>query len=340
MGSTVQTDAAKNSSSKTESRGVYSMSNAMVATPNATENRVVPHVRSRERITIEAAMALAEIYYRGGMGGDATKPVELTAKILAGDEIGLQPLQSCKEITVTRGRATVSTCAATALVRASGLCDYIHDSVAGDGMERTGTCVVKRRGEAEKTSTFSMAEAKRAGLIARSESKGGGGPWVSYPDRMLRARATGFAMRDVFPDVLAGMVTTEEARDYEDAVVLSVNGVSQAANEAPKALAAKPASAVVVPPAMANQSHIDAIKATRDTWLSRQANPPDPFDQPAIRLWWVTYLRATFGGSVDSVAKLTAEQADSLVANLAYAEKAELVELVDFTAENTEKKGF
>ena len=39
--------------------------------------------------------------------------------------------------------------------------------------------------------------------------------WKSYPDRMLQMRARGFALRDSFPDVLKGLITREEAQDYQ-----------------------------------------------------------------------------------------------------------------------------
>ena len=52
------------------------------------------------------------------------------------------------------------------------------------------------------------ADANRAGLLNRS------GPWKSYPDRMLKMRARGFALRDVFADALGGMISAEEANDY------------------------------------------------------------------------------------------------------------------------------
>ncbi len=75
------------------------------------------------------------------------------------------------------------------------------------GDARQGWCEVTRRGEAPQRRTFSVADAKRAGLWGKS------GPWTQYPDRMLQLRARGFAIRDVFPDALRGVMTREEAED-------------------------------------------------------------------------------------------------------------------------------
>ena len=82
-------------------------------------------------------------------------------------------------------------------------------------MQKTGKCVICRRGEAPRTFTFSLEDAKRAGLLDRAR---GSSPWATYPDRMLIMRARGFALRDVFPDVLRGLITAEEAEDYQATV--------------------------------------------------------------------------------------------------------------------------
>jgi hypothetical protein len=58
--------------------------------------------------------------------------------------------------------------------------------------------------------TFSVADAKQAGLWQRRGANGQPTPWVTYPQRMLRARALGLALRDVFADVLMGLMIYEE----------------------------------------------------------------------------------------------------------------------------------
>ena len=55
----------------------------------------------------------------------------------------------------------------------------------------------------EITKTFSWKDAKKANLTI-CES------WKSYPDRMLQMRARGFAFRDIFGDIMAGVALREE----------------------------------------------------------------------------------------------------------------------------------
>jgi hypothetical protein len=126
-----------------------------------------------------------------------------------GAELGLGPMQSLQSIAVVNGRPTVWGDTALALVRSSGLCVGVAEGIDGTGDARHGFCTVTRKGEPPQTRTFSVGQAKIAGLWGKA------GPWSAYSDRMLQLRARGFALRDVFPDVLRGMVTAEEAQDYQ-----------------------------------------------------------------------------------------------------------------------------
>ena len=129
--------------------------------------------------------------------------------IQCGAEIGLAPLQALQSIAVVNGRPAVYGDAALAVVKASHVCEYVTESVDGDGDQMVATCTAQRRGYPQPTVVkFSVADAKKAGLWGKS------GPWSQYSRRMLQMRARGFALRDAFPDVLKGLVTAEEAQDY------------------------------------------------------------------------------------------------------------------------------
>lgn len=131
------------------------------------------------------------------------KPGNCLVAIQWGMEIGLKPLQAMQNIAVINGRPSLWGDAVIALVRSSPLCEYIIEDDDG----RTATCKVKRRGEPEQYRTFSMDDAKAAGLVGKQ------GPWTQYPKRMRQMRARAFAVRDVFPDVLKGLPVAEEVMD-------------------------------------------------------------------------------------------------------------------------------
>jgi hypothetical protein len=138
------------------------------------------------------------------------KPASCMLAIQCGAEIGLAPLQSLQSIAVVNGRPSVYGDAALALVKASPVCEYVTESIEGDGDQMTAICTAKRRGYPQPTVVrFTVADAKKASLWGKS------GPWTQYPKRMLQMRARGFALRDCFPDVLKGLVTAEEAQDYQ-----------------------------------------------------------------------------------------------------------------------------
>jgi len=131
------------------------------------------------------------------------KPGNVLVAIQWGMEIGLQPMQAMQNIAVINGRPSIWGDAMIALVRACPAFEYINETQT----DREATCVIKRKGEPEAVRTFSMDDAKRAGLLGKS------GPWTQYPKRMMQMRARSWALRDVFPDVLKGMICAEEALD-------------------------------------------------------------------------------------------------------------------------------
>jgi hypothetical protein len=137
------------------------------------------------------------------------KPESCLLAIQHGSEVGLSPMQSLQSIAVINGRPTIWGDAALALVHASPVCEWVYETLDGDGDSMGAMCQCKRRGyEKPSVHVFTVADAKKAGLWGKS------GPWTQYPKRMLQLRARGFALRDAFPDVLRGLVTAEEARDY------------------------------------------------------------------------------------------------------------------------------
>jgi len=137
------------------------------------------------------------------------KAEDILAALQYGAEVGLSPLTSLQSIAVVSGKPSLYGDAAIGLVRASGLCEYIKETVEGEGEKMVARCETKRKGEPEPhVTTFSVPEAKKAKLWGKV------GPWTDYPARMLGMRARGFALRNVYADVLRGLITVEEARDY------------------------------------------------------------------------------------------------------------------------------
>lgn len=137
------------------------------------------------------------------------KPANIFVAVQWGMELGLQPLQAMQNIAVINGRPTLWGDAMLALVMASPVFGSIEESIEGEGDAAKAICRVSRKGGKVHEQTFSVADARTAGLLGKD------GPWKNYRHRMMQMRARSWALRDTFPDVLKGMPCAEEVADYE-----------------------------------------------------------------------------------------------------------------------------
>lgn len=67
-----------------------------------------------------------------------------------------------------------------------------------------GVCTVQRKDAPLITRTFTIDQAKTAGLLDKTNSV-----WKPYPHRMLQMRTRSFALKDAFADVLSGVSILE-----------------------------------------------------------------------------------------------------------------------------------
>lgn len=154
------------------------------------------------------------------------KPEAVLVAIQLGAEIGLTPMAALQNTAVINGRPAIYGDAALALVRSSGLLEsYKEEEIGEAGSDGHGYRVTAiRKGNQAAVETFTVADAKRAKLWGKA------GPWSDYPKRMLRFRARGYVLRDLFGDILKGLRTVEEARDIPSEPV-NVTPVSEKVSE-------------------------------------------------------------------------------------------------------------
>lgn len=147
-----------------------------------------------------------------------------TMIIMAGLEIGLPPTQALEVIAIINGRRCIWGDGIPALLWSNGF--KLHERIDGTGDGRVAVCTVVRPDGEEITRSFSVAQAKKAGLWDTRETvkrKRGNdwkdvpndAPWFKYDERMLQMRARGWASRDGASDVLRGLRVAEEERDHE-----------------------------------------------------------------------------------------------------------------------------
>ena len=220
--------------------------------------------------TLEAAMELATMMSKSSIVPKDYQgnPGNILIATMWGAEIGLAPLQAMQSIAVINGRPSIWGDAMLALVRGSGLLEYIKEEPTEEGC----TCTLKRRGDQfEVARTFTPEDAKRAGLWGKP------GPWQQHTKRMMQMRARAFALRDAFADVLRGVHIGEEAQDLPTerhmgpADEVKPEAPALPATRADKArdALAKRKTAALPPPALgdvlsaiASADTLDALKAT------------------------------------------------------------------------------
>lgn len=156
--------------------------------------------------TVEEAKGLARLFSESSLLPPDLrgKAPDIFVSIIAGQELGLAPMAALRGIHVVKGKPILSADTMVGLVLSRGAAEYFSC------IAETPTSVTyetKRSGSPKpQTCTWSLEDAKRAGL--------NGDNWQKYPRAMLRARCKAMLARDVYPDVLAGCYTEEEAHEF------------------------------------------------------------------------------------------------------------------------------
>lgn len=188
-----------------------------IITKDAPEAQITLNKNGLQLASLDDMWRFSQCVVKSGFAPKGMeKPESVLIAIEMGFEVGLSPMAALQNTAIVNGRPTIYGDAALALVRGSGLLESYEEKPVGvRGKDDYGYCVsAKRKGDNSAYSeTFTVADAKQAGLWGKA------GPWSQYPARMLKFRARGFLLRDAFGDVLKGMRTFEEVRDYVDADV-------------------------------------------------------------------------------------------------------------------------
>lgn len=131
------------------------------------------------------------------------KPDDVAAAILAGQELGLQPMATLRSIDIIQGVPSLRALTIRAILQSHG-----HD-IEPVGEPTAEKCVMRgRRKGAEKwiTVTWDIARAKLLGLTGKDQ-------WQKQPQTMLIARATAELGRLVAADLLLAMPYAAEEID-------------------------------------------------------------------------------------------------------------------------------
>ena len=123
-----------------------------------------------------------------------------------GMSLGFDPMQAIRSIAVINGTPSLYGDGLRALILSHPEYQDVEEKIVGDGDDMKAVCTMTRKGHNPQTREFSMADAKRAGLLGKDN-------WKNYPTRMLQWRAFTWAARDLFADRLRGIQSAEEMAD-------------------------------------------------------------------------------------------------------------------------------
>jgi hypothetical protein len=209
------------------------------ATPQQPANELMQWVESARQANL-VAQSLANTSFAGAYRG---KPDEITAAILTGQELGLQPMTALKSIDVIQGQPALRAHAMRAIVQSQG-----HDIelVESDDVH----CIMRGRrkgAESWQQVVWDIPRAQRMGLMGKDQ-------WKKQPKTMLVARATGEVCRLIASDALHGLpYAAEEVDGYVHGEIAPV--------KAPLSVAALTAPAPAVP----QQPAAEAYSGEQDT---------------------------------------------------------------------------
>lgn len=131
-----------------------------------------------------------------------SSPEQAMAIALKGHELGLGIGASFEFIIPVMGKPSLSPRGALAIVMNSGLLTGFkltkHENPIGY------TCWMKRANGFEHEETFTIEDARRAGLVKQD------GAWQTYPFNLSKWRAIGFCIDVLFSDVCGGLKRSDE----------------------------------------------------------------------------------------------------------------------------------
>lgn len=241
------------------------------------------------------------------------KPMEATAAILAGAEVGLSQMASLRAFDDIQGTPAPKAITLRAIVQNVG-----HEIVVKESTARVAVVAGRRRGSDEwQTSRWDISRAQQMGLLGKDQ-------WKSQPTAMLIARATSECCRLIAADAIMGMpYSAEEIADQDGGEVreaprrVSLDEIDAAEESAPVRATAEVGEARAVQP-------VSGPPATAD---------PDPMPENRQKRMFAMFRDAGFAGKEEQLAyiEVTIKRAIASRAELTAAEGEQIIEALDRT---------
>lgn len=188
------------------------------------------------------------------------KPDEVTAAILAGQEMGLSPMAALRSMHVIQGVAALSAISLRGLVQSKGHEIWTEEITAS----RAIVCGRRKGSDQVERVVWSMDRAQKAGFVSKNPN------YKSQPQNMLLARATAECARLIAADALMGMpYSSEELTDEQDGT---------ATTKVSRKVSRKKTEPVATPEPELTEPEADGDPETDDDKAANAAVGPDTVD--------------------------------------------------------------
>lgn len=286
---------------------------ALSLVPRAT---VLPSARDWETM-----MTMGETLFKSGVLPEHIRnAAAVVAIVQKGKELGIPPMHALQNIAFIKGKTTLQAELMLALV--------IRDEGAAAlrvvKTDNSACTVAYRRAGNEGEYTFTIEDAKQAGLVRQGEM------YTKYPAAMLRSRCISAVCRFVYPDIIGGMYTQEEmgATVSEDGEVIALP------DETPLRATVEPQAPRPQPPAPSSLPPTRAPKASaaQITALWSVAHEKGVSDEQVREFLGERYPKAVGADGQPSTRDLSPAQASDFISYLRHLPDATPDDYADITA--------
>lgn len=145
-------------------------------------------------------LVTADALFKSGLFPNVKNVFGAFSIVQYGAELGIGPMTSLQSMAIVQGKIAMSAGMMLALAVKGGVTYQVVVST-------NEKAEIKFKGDCEYTSTFSIEDAKRAGIY--KEQSG----WTKYPKDMCFHRAVTAGIRRVKPGIVLGLYAIEELQD-------------------------------------------------------------------------------------------------------------------------------
>lgn len=189
--------------------------------PLATTNAIVKAAPEQWELALEptsgrAAFNLANHLWNSRLYQNYGTAEAIFAVIMRGRALGLDATTALANFHIVEGRPTMSATLIVGLILASNKAEFFE--LVESTNERATWATKRRGGKREITMTFDLDDAIAAGVLERTREgvirgvsrSGRASNWDKWRRTMLRHRASVELARAVYPDITAGLYTSDE----------------------------------------------------------------------------------------------------------------------------------